>query len=399
MQSASALRLESAVLRRKMPELDTLRGIAVSLVVLFHAFAFTYGLRELSGLPKFFVELTMGGWVGVNLFFVLSGFLITGILLDTKNRKDFYRRFYSRRALRILPLYYAVLALLFVLVRAGLVARHASWSFLGLSAIYLSNVTPFFGVPMQYAVLWSLSVEEHFYLLWPIAVRALSPRKVIACAVIVVASCVALRTLYYLLDWNINGYLWLSGDGLAMGAGLAAIARTPEPRNSVRRCTLMAFVVCGVLLICGAPFGILSGGRFLGLTLRDTAINLFFLGALGSVLLIGSSRHRGLVNIRPFQFLGTISYGVYLTHMLVFEVVAHFTFRHWPALQASAGKFMLIVGQFLVAAPLTIAITYLSRWYFEEPFLRMKDRASGKDIPKISKVETSEAATLQTVAS
>ena len=158
MQSASALRLESAVLRRKMPELDTLRGIAVSLVVLFHAFAFTYGLRELSGLPKFFVELTMGGWVGVNLFFVLSGFLITGILLDTKNRKDFYRRFYSRRALRILPLYYAVLALLFVLVRAGLVARHASWSFLGLSAIYLSNVTPFFGVPMQYAVLWSLSV-------------------------------------------------------------------------------------------------------------------------------------------------------------------------------------------------------------------------------------------------
>src|SRR5258708_484016 len=175
------------LIRCAMPELDTLRGIAVSMVVLFHAFAFTYGLNGLSGVPKMLVGMTMCGSTGVNLFFVLSGFLITGILLDTRSRTDYYKRFYLRRALRILPLYYAVLVLLLLVVRAGLVQRHVSWAFLGLSAVYLSNVTDLFGVPMQYGVLWSLAVEEHFYLLWPAAVRALSLRRVIACAAGVVA--------------------------------------------------------------------------------------------------------------------------------------------------------------------------------------------------------------------
>jgi peptidoglycan/LPS O-acetylase OafA/YrhL len=382
-----------------MPELDTLRGVAVSLVVLFHAFGFSYGLRGLSGFAKIFVGLTMVGWVGVNLFFVLSGFLITGILLDTKARKDFYKRFYTRRALRILPLYYAVLVLLFVLVRAGFVARHASWPLLGLSAIYLSNVSPFFGVPMQYGVLWSLSVEEHFYLIWPIAIRELSRQKVIACAAIVVAVCVALRILYYLIGWNINGYIWLSADGLAMGSGLAALARTTEPRKAVRRCSLMAFTCSGTLLLCGARFGIFSAGHFLGLTVRETAIDLFFLGILSGALLIGASRFRRFVNIRPFQFLGAISYGVYLVHMLVFEVVAHFTLRYSPRLLASAGHFMLMVVQFCVAATLTIAVTYLSRWYFEEPFLRMKDHSFDTDAVEVTKLRMHEADSFEVVAS
>src|SRR5437763_1971582 len=114
------------VLRPQMPELDMLRGIAVSMVVLFHGFAFRYGLAGLSGIPKLMVALTMPGWTGVNLFFVLSGFLITGILLDTKTRLDYYRRFYLRRAFRILPLYYATLLLLLALARTGMVPRHAS---------------------------------------------------------------------------------------------------------------------------------------------------------------------------------------------------------------------------------------------------------------------------------
>src|SRR5262249_5665933 len=163
---------------------------------------FSFGLGGLSGIPRIVVGLTLGGWVGVNLFFVLSGFLITGILLDTNFRADYYKRFYLRRALRILPLYYAVLVLLLLLGHAGLVPRHVSWAFLGLSAIYLSNITNLFGVPMQYGVLWSLAVEEHFYLLWPTAVRALSRRKVISCAIAVVALCVLLRTVYCVLGWR-----------------------------------------------------------------------------------------------------------------------------------------------------------------------------------------------------
>jgi peptidoglycan/LPS O-acetylase OafA/YrhL len=363
-----------------MPELDTLRGIAVSLVVLFHGFGFSYGLKGLSGIPRTFVGLTMEGWVGVNLFFVLSGFLITGILLDTKLRADYYGRFYFRRALRILPLYYAVLVLLLLLVRTGLVSRHVSWAFLGLSAVYLSNVTTLFGVPMQYGVLWSLAVEEHFYLLWPMAVRVLSRRRVVVCAAAIVALCLSLRTLYCVLGWTGGGLTWLSADGLAMGAALAAITRKGDPHRSVQRFSIMAFVSCGSLFLFGAPFGIFSARHFLGVTLRETAIDLFFAGVVGSTLLIGTSRWGRFVNLRVFQFLGRISYGVYLTHMLIFEVVAHLTLRYWPTFHAEAGHFNLMVLRFCVATPLTIAVTWLSRWYFEEPFLRMKSSAPHQTI-------------------
>jgi peptidoglycan/LPS O-acetylase OafA/YrhL len=97
------------VLRPRMPELDTLRGIAILLVLLDHGFAPQQGTTAFHGVTRAFLELAAIGWIGVGCFFVLSGFLIAGILLDSKNRLDFFRRFYTRRALRILPIYFAVL--------------------------------------------------------------------------------------------------------------------------------------------------------------------------------------------------------------------------------------------------------------------------------------------------
>jgi peptidoglycan/LPS O-acetylase OafA/YrhL len=233
-----------------MPEIDTLRGVAVSMVLMFHAFGFRYGLTGLSGIPRIFVGLTMVGWTGVNLFFVISGFLITGILLDTATQKDYYKRFYFRRALRILPLYYAVLILLGTLTHTRLLERHVSWAFLGFSAVYLSNMTGLFGVPMQYGVLWTLAVEEHFYLLWPCIVRKASARRVAWLALSVVTLCLSLRVLYQILGWTSGPYTWLSGDGLALGAALAAISRQKcNSRGAVRRFTALSFTCCGILLL------------------------------------------------------------------------------------------------------------------------------------------------------
>ena len=148
-----------------MPELDCVRGVAILMVLLYHGFATRQNLDAFSGFPKLFVWLVSPGWTGVNLFFALSGFLITGILLDSKPRPQYYRRFYLRRALRILPAYYALLILLALLGHYGMQEDSVSFAFLGLSAIYLANVTVFFGVPMQFGILWSLAVEEHFYLI------------------------------------------------------------------------------------------------------------------------------------------------------------------------------------------------------------------------------------------
>lgn len=359
------------ILRPQMPELDTLRGIAVSMVVLYHCFGFGYGVTGLSGIPKVLVALTIPGWAGVNLFFVLSGFLITGILLDTKARPDYYRRFYFRRALRILPLYYGLLVVLAVLMRS-----HASWGFLGVSAIYMANMTALFGVPNQFKALWSLAVEEHFYLLWPSAIRTLSRRRVIVCAIAIAGVCLFLRVVYYAL--GIGGtlqYTWLRADGLAFGAVLAAVARSDvASRRAVRK---FARVTCAIglgLFVLGAPFGIFVFDRFLCRTLRETALDLCFASILATVLLLGTSKWKAVVNLRSLQFLGRISYGIYLTHMLVFGMVLDFIGRHYPGWANATGHFEIMVLQFCVTAVLTLVLSYLSRRYFEEWFLQLKDR-------------------------
>ena len=371
------------ILRPRMPELDTLRGIAVLSVVLFHAFGFTYGLQGLSGIPKLLVAATLPGWVGVNLFFVLSGFLITGILLDTRGREDYYRRFYLRRALRILPIYYAVLILLAVLSRTGIIARPASWAFLGLSFIYLANVTNLFGVTMQYGVLWSLAVEEHFYLLWPTAAKFFSRRGVTVLAMAICIGCPMLRAFYFWRGYNTgDGYTWLSADGLALGALLAiAVRGWFNARPKFVRLALAALGVSLVLFTAGAPLGIFRASRMLGLSLRDSALNLFFFALISLTLVLGTSRWRWIANRPTLRFLGEISYGVYLIHMLIFDVVDRGYERLAPHLMATPGNFQFMVLRFFVAGICTLLVAYLSRWYFEEPFLRLKERLEAKPAP------------------
>jgi peptidoglycan/LPS O-acetylase OafA/YrhL len=365
-----------SLLRPRMPELDTIRGVAVLMVVFFHGFGFRYGVGGLSGFPKLFVAATLPGWAGVNLFFVLSGFLITGILLDTRSKADYYRVFYFRRALRILPLYYAVLLLLAVLTRTGWVDRQASWAFLGLSFFYLSNVTELFGVPMQYGVLWSLAVEEHFYLLWPAAVRRLSRRQVIIAGAIICAVCPSLRALYFIRGYNPGtGYTWLVADGLATGAVLAALARGPwGTRIRMWRVTKILFLVSLAIFGAGYPLGIFRASSLTGMTLRETALNLLFAGTIALVLLVGTSRWKAMVNQPVLQFFGQISYGVYLIHMLVFDLEDRITSRLFPSLSPVNGHFGVMVLLFSIAASFTVMIAYLSRWYYEEPFLRLKRR-------------------------
>lgn len=365
-----------SLLRPLMPELNSIRGIAVLLVIFFHGFSFRYGIAGLSGFPKLFVKATFPGWMGVDLFFVLSGFLITGILLDSKNKADYYRSFYIRRALRILPLYYAVLLLLAILTRTGWVDRRASWAFLGLSFFYLSNVTELFSVPMQYGVLWSLAVEEHFYLLWPAVVRSLSRRRVAIVAVIICVVCPCLRAFYFIRGYNSgSGYTWLVADGLATGAILSTIARGPWGARA--RMWLVAATLLGASLLIfavGAPFGIFLASRLLGMTFRATALNLLFAGSIVLTLLIGTSRWKAIVNRPVLQFFGDISYGVYLIRMLVFDLQDHFVARYFPSLASPRGHFGEMTLLFTIAIVITVAVASLSRWYFEEPFLRMKRR-------------------------
>jgi peptidoglycan/LPS O-acetylase OafA/YrhL len=195
--------VESARLVRPfMPELDTLRGVAVIGVLLLHAFYWRYGDLSFGRWARIFMALTRPGWLGVNLFFVLSGLLITGILLDSKSRPHFYRRFYTRRALRILPPYYGLLVLLLVL-------RSSSAAFVGLSFVYLANMTSFFGVACDYGPLWSLAVEEHFYILWPTVVRKLTMRRLAWVSASIVVLVPVFRAVAFSVGWGGIGLVHL----------------------------------------------------------------------------------------------------------------------------------------------------------------------------------------------
>src|SRR5579864_2458270 len=367
------------LLRQTMPELDSIRGLAILMVVVYHAFYWQNDLHGLSHITKLLVLASWMGRLGVNLFFVLSGFLITGLLLQSSGRPDYYRRFYVRRALRILPAYYA---LLFVLAFAALMHR-VSLAFVGLSAIYLANMAPLLGVSMSYPVLWSLAVEEHFYLVWPMVVRRFAPRRLFLIAVIVVVITPILRWISFAIDshrgyvsFTFSDYTWNSLDGLAFGALLMiALRQFGWSRRTLGGYSTMAILGAAGIWFAGIPFGILSRqGAALGAALQVTPWNLGFAGVLGLFLLAGTSQWKAVVLSPVLAFLGRISYGLYLIDLLSFDAFDWAARNFFPHLESLIGRFPELCIRFICGSCGAITVAYFSRVYFEEPFLRLKDR-------------------------
>jgi peptidoglycan/LPS O-acetylase OafA/YrhL len=220
------------------PRLDGLRGLAILLVMLYHTTQY--------GLARTPFEVALGalpsvGWSGVDLFFVLSGFLITGILLRSKASSTYYRSFYARRVLRIFPLYYATLVFFLVIVpridffsyfsdfwHRG-AAREGFWFWL-----YLSNVPPALTGAWSHQALgitWSLAIEEHFYLVWPFVVRRFDERRLRSICGATIAFAFGLRAALLLAGAPALAAYTLTPcrlDALATGALLALAARRPD---------------------------------------------------------------------------------------------------------------------------------------------------------------------------
>ena len=353
------------LIRSYMPELDSVRGIAVMMVLFLHGMARPLGAR-LSAPGDFLVTICQHGGAGVNLFFVLSGFLITGILLDSRETPDYYRRFYTRRALRILPALGATLLLLF----AG---GWINWRFALVSMAFLANSAPLLGVPLQYGPLWSLAVEEHFYLFWPTLIRRISIRfQSILMLCIIVATPLLRAITFAHVQEAYSGrplYTWFNLDGLAMGALLAIWLRRRSFRRVHLRTVALSVFVTGITVYLWATQRPQTSA-----VLAESACDLASAGFLSCMLLLGTSRWRALVDRPVLKFLGFISYGLYLIHVLAFRVTETLL-SHVFSVVISAGKpdFAMLL-RFVVGSGFAIAVAYLSRRSFEERFLRIGRR-------------------------
>jgi peptidoglycan/LPS O-acetylase OafA/YrhL len=363
------------ILRSNMPELDFLRGIAVIVVLLYHGFYWIivnyYNLSAFNGLGKLIILSTSGGWLGVHLFFVLSGFLITGILLDSKERPDYFKRFYSRRALRILPAY---LALLFILLIFGVI----QWPFLLISAFFLSNFAVIFSLSVQYAPLWTLAIEEQFYLFWPQAVRQLSRKTLTILALSIVLLTPVIRGIAVLSGQRqgLNIYTWFLFDGLAVGSLLAIYLRSKyATRQKVFHMGLILITIGLGIMMIGAPFGILTHETTLGSILQYVPWYILFAGAILLFLIIGTSNLKRFVLWKWLRYFGYISYGLYLIHFFIFSELDLLAQKLFPELNTilyttTSG----LLFRFIIGAGISILIAALSRKYFESRFLSIKNK-------------------------
>lgn len=338
-------------MRRRVPQLDAVRGVAI-LVVMLHNIGPRYPVYHLQTLFR-------DGWMGVDLFFVLSGFLITGILLDTKNSESYFRNFYVRRCLRIWPLYYSLLLFMLVGIRLlsrsqfHLVIQQSSpwWSF----PLFLQN----FLVPIStdaagpLGVTWSLAIEEQFYLVWPLFVRYCTAKQLRLVPALEMVFSPALR--YYLSMHHVNLYtnVFCRLDGLMAGALLALLVRSDGfiPSKFIKRAWIL-FLVAMPLALAAAEFQ--AGSIVYSLT--ALAFSAFVYLALYSE----QKWLQAVMTNRFLMYSGTISYGLYLLHKIPSGMSQSVHLDRHPYLPLP----LILFASYALAG--------LSWKYFEKPILSLK---------------------------
>ncbi|MEY2502806.1 MAG: hypothetical protein QOI07_3140 [Verrucomicrobiota bacterium] len=342
---------------RYIPALDGVRAIAAFMVMVFHWFQLStdrngHVFQQLSRYAVF-------GQTGVDLFFVLSGFLITRIILKTRDHHAYFRNFYARRALRIFPLYYGFLFVFFCLIPPEPAAQTAPNGLLWY-CFYLQNIQSTFGSVPVYGPghFWSLAIEEHFYLIWPVLIFFVNLRRVPLIIVMMLIVAIGSRALLLAMGEGVFYFTLCRLDGLATGCFLAWLEFSKGDLARYRNRMLLILLL--IVPILGVSW-FYTGGHGLAIVqiTKFTLLGIAYAAVVGLVVGLPNSNmiSAGLASL-PFAWLGAISYGLYVFHPVCFG----FTNK-----LVSNGGVSLVVG---VAA--TVAIASLSYMIFEKRFLALK---------------------------
>ena len=356
--------MTATLIRPHYPALDGLRGVAILLVVIYHNFGF--------------ISQSYFGWLGVDLFFVLSGFLITDILLRTVNDPNFLSNFYMRRVLRIFPLY-SVSLLLFLFIVAPLTSDKIEWSYYKENQVYLwtylQNWLYIFKEPGSAAILnhyWSLAVEEQFYIFWPLVILLLKkPKYLLAFIGILLIAVIVFRFVLWFYQVEdlayYNLYTFTRIDGICIGCMVALLMRMNM--NFIRNYTFLI-----VLVFAAVNFGFYFINRENDYSFPYIALVGYttFAMILGLLVYEAVTRETRLLNMifgfGLLKFFGRISYGLYIIHWPVYLLLS----AYYSDTSGISDKLLLS----LAATGIAILISWLSYRYFERYFLRLKSSYS-----------------------
>jgi peptidoglycan/LPS O-acetylase OafA/YrhL len=345
-------------------ELDGVRAIAIWMVLMTHLFDPAVSASGVfAKVPNAVRFVVHHGYLGVDLFFVLSGFLITGILLRTKylGTGKYFKRFYTRRALRILPLYFLVIGLIVICV------GKSSLPWLGLAALMSANLSDLFGVtvPAPAGPFWSLAVEEQFYLIWPWLVLWLPPQGL----VVTTLAILIIEPVLRLVSPGGNFFLtWYHCDGLAIGALVAVwFYQWKGDKRSVG--VLIATLIGASVLLSAAiiPYGGLGPGP-VAMGVRTSQFGLLAAALVAASVGFSGSPALALLRSRPAVYTALLSYCIYVIHKPL--MVLYETFSSRVPLTAHLTLAQTTIAEAFFVIPVAYAIATLSWRYFESPILR-----------------------------
>ena len=375
--------------RTRIKELDGLRGLAILLVLTFHLNLLQGANSSGSLVDGWFVAVANVGWCGVDLFFVLSGFLITGILYDAKNQPGYFKNFYARRVLRIFPLYYGVLILTFWVIpnipdsvvpaekldRFGRVEISQLWYWCYLSNFAIANVGTWWHGILD--VTWSLAIEEQFYLVWPIIVLLMKRRQLMKACAMMMAIALATRILMTISGCNpIATYIGTPAriDSLAAGAFVALLARSQLDLERWRPIAIQfSLASAGILL---ALFLWRGGLRNMDATVQTVGLTLVSIQLASFLVVVMTAPSQGVLSRilcnRFLVKLGTYSYAIYLFHMPLRALIRDAVYGPQQFLTLFGSRIPGQILFYLIATALTFSVASLSWHFYEKHFLKLK---------------------------
>jgi peptidoglycan/LPS O-acetylase OafA/YrhL len=355
-------------------ELDGIRGIAISAVFLFHLGGFIHEHVK-TQIGQFVLHAFGLGWVGVDLFFVLSGFLITSILIETKEEPGYFRNFYARRVLRIFPLYYLCLAIVAALFLALPAARG---SYAGLYQaqvwywVHLQNwISAFSPFPAAFlGHFWSLAIEEQFYIFWPLVVWFLDRRFLLLVCCAIAGSSLAIRLGVAIIAPSDQAQVFLYYstvtrlDCIAMGAIAAIVVEEGISRQQLR---FYAMAVGLPSLLALSAIAVTNTSEFWGNWPMAT-VGLTFSAAASVGVLLHGLRGSRFLRWTPLRVIGLYSYAAYLVHWPVMMI----TDRLLAHADITGATFVSLFVPISLGA--TFALAYLSWHLIEKRCLAQRAR-------------------------